>query len=516
MRRPFLAAVTLVALPLFVARGVVAAPPAPARSREAAEALAVRRAVAALPADVRAILARTGVPGVAVAVVHDDRVLYAAGFGVRDVEAGGAVGPDTVFQIASISKPVSATVVAASLGRGALQSWETPVAPHLPGFALADAWVSEHVTVADLFAHRSGLPGGFGNDLEALGFGWPAIVARARLAPLAPFRASYAYSNAGLTMGALAAANAAGLPWHELAREAVFEPLRMTRTTFRRDALDAMTDVAALHQQAGGRWVRGPRRDASLQAPAGGASSTVNDLARWMRMILAGGTFEGKTVVPRAALERVTSLEVRTTPEPAARIGGYGLGLEVIAEDGEPVAWTHSGAFTHGAATQVFLVPSRRLGIVTLTNGWPIGAPEAINRTFVDRVLHGKPTDDHLATIGAFFAPFTTPTRTLEGAPRPAVPEPPAPLAAYAGHYHGDYFGDATVALEGDHLTLAMGPDAGTRGPLVHWNGDLFALEAPALPPGFSSPVRFTRAGAEVIAVVVGDPPELGTLTRVK
>ncbi|MEQ9126551.1 MAG: serine hydrolase domain-containing protein, partial [Alphaproteobacteria bacterium] len=150
---------------------------------------------------VAAILDRSKVPGLAVAVVRDGRTVYAKGFGVRRVGAPETVDSETVFQIASLSKAVGATVVAAQVTAGQV-AWDMPVTTALPWFALADPWVTRHVTVGDLYAHRSGLPDHAGDDLEDLGFGRQAILERLRLLPLAPFRASYAYTNFGLTAAA--------------------------------------------------------------------------------------------------------------------------------------------------------------------------------------------------------------------------------------------------------------------------------------------------------------------------
>jgi CubicO group peptidase (beta-lactamase class C family) len=129
-------------------------------------------------------LSRTGVPGLAAAVVHEGKLLYAKGFGVRDIDQPGAVDPATVFHLAPLSKPLSSTVVAGVVGHGVVQ------------------WT-------DLFSHQSGLPDHAGDLLEDLGYDQPYILNRLRLEPLAPFRANYAYTNFGLTAAAEAAAAAA-------------------------------------------------------------------------------------------------------------------------------------------------------------------------------------------------------------------------------------------------------------------------------------------------------------------
>ena len=455
------------------------------------QARELQAAVSRLPAVVRQIMARSGVPGVAVAVVHRDRLIYAEGFGVRHVIRGGAITADTVFQLASVSKPLAATVVASTMNRGAL-GWQTPVTPLLPGFALADPWVSRQVSLGDLFAHRSGLPGEFGNDLEPLGWDRQQIFERARLEPLAPFRASYGYSNFGLTAGAIAAAKAAGSDWPSLSRERLFAPLGMTRSSYRHADLAAQPNRAALHQQSEGRWIPGPVRDADAQAPAGGASSSVLDLARWMRMVLAGGSFEGRQIVPREPLDALLSLQVRTSTDPRDDIRGYGYGIGVQQASGEGVAWSHSGAFTNGASTEVRLMPEFAIGIVTLTNGWPVGVPEAINATFDDLVRQGRSSRDWLKVTAAAFAPLTRPTQAVAGRSKPSPSAPSRPLRAYEGTYANAYVGTAKVVVEGERLVLALGPQGRTRLPLRSWDGDGFVHQQLDMPPGFLSAVRFS------------------------
>ena len=161
----------------------------------------------------------------------------------------------------------TASAVAAAIGRGRLR-WDTPLAPLLPGFALADPWVSQRVTIGDLYSHRSGLPGDIGNDLDALGFDQQTILERVRLAPLAPFRISYAYSNTGLSAGAMAAANASAMSWQELTRSLLFTPLSMNRSTFSEADFRRMDNTAALHQKIAGRWIPDPMRLHQQVVPA--------------------------------------------------------------------------------------------------------------------------------------------------------------------------------------------------------------------------------------------------------
>ena len=167
------------------------------------------------------LMAKSGIPGMAVAVVHGGKTLYAKGFGVKDVRNGDGpdnkVDPDTVFQLASLSKPLGATVVAHQVGRA--RSAGTPrSSSKLPWFALSDPAVTQMVTVGDMYSHRSGLPDHAGDLLEDLGYDRRQVLERAARLPLDPFRISYAYTNFGLTAGAEAVAVAAGKSWEDLSR----------------------------------------------------------------------------------------------------------------------------------------------------------------------------------------------------------------------------------------------------------------------------------------------------------
>ena len=147
------------------------------------------------------LMKRFGIPGMAVAVVHDGKVVYAKGFGVKDVRTGAKVDADTVFQLASLSKPVGATVVAREVTHNVV-GWDMPVWVTLPWFALSDPYVSHHVTIADLYAHRSGLPDHAGDGLEDLGYDRRQVLERLKYLPLSAFRTTYDYTNFGITAAA--------------------------------------------------------------------------------------------------------------------------------------------------------------------------------------------------------------------------------------------------------------------------------------------------------------------------
>ena len=478
----------------------------------------VAMAVNEVDALVADVMARTAVPGMAVAVVRAGEVLLAKGYGVREVGRPEPVGPATVFQLASVSKSVAASVVAAQVAGGGV-AWDTPVTTLLPWFALSDPRASEMVTVGDLFSHRAGLPDHGGDELEDLGYDRRAVLERLRLLPLDGFRDKYAYTNFGLTAAAEAVATAAGKDWEKLSEEAIYRPLAMDHTSSRFADYMAEPDRAIPHMRSGDAWAPRAQRDPDAQSPAGGVSSTVEDMAKWMTMALGQGGSVGAPLIPAAALlPAMTPQSVSGPPGTADdRPGFYGYGFNVGVSASGRTQFGHSGAFYLGAATCFYLVPSAEVGIVVLSNAQPIGAVEAVALAFTDLVQFGAVTRDWLAFLTPAFAHMSAPAGTLAGAEPPAAPEPAAPEAAYVGTFANDYFGPAEVAAAGTGLVLTLGP-ARVAFPLEHWTGDTFAMtpRGENAPDGSRSAVTFVRDGGRAVAMTIDllDEDGLGTFRR--
>jgi CubicO group peptidase (beta-lactamase class C family) len=442
----------------------------------------VDQAVASLDGLVTDAMERTGVPGVAVAVVYRDQVAYSKGFGVREIGKPEAVDADSVFQLASLSKPLASTVIAGVVGRGGIE-WNDPVIASNPAFDLHDPYVTEHATFADLLSHRSGLHTGAGDLLEDLGFDRDYILGHLDQQPLDAFRSSYNYSNFGFTEGGQAAADAMSTSWEDLAQQMLFEPLGMTETSYRHTDYENAANKALIHVPTGNKtWAARYTRDADAEAPAGGASSSVRDLAQWMRLQLGNGVYAGTRVIDPAALD-VTHVPHSVSSPPAtpdARTGFYGLGWNVSYDEQGRLQLGHSGAFNLGAATSVLMLPGEQLGIVALTNGRPEGIPEAIGAGFLDIAKNGALTVDWLSfTAGIFEQLDQADAPETDWSKPPARPAPGHTLGAYLGTYSNPYYGPLTVAAGGEDLTMSMGPpDRPTRFALTHYTGDVFTFES--------------------------------------
>ncbi|MGE2816511.1 serine hydrolase [Mycobacterium heidelbergense] len=474
-------------------------------------------AVAKVDGLVNDLMKNTGVPGMAVAIVHGGKTLYTKGFGVKDASKGDGQGnkvdADTVFQLASISKSVGATVVAHEVTDNVI-SWDTPVVSKLPWFELSDPYVSSHVSVADLYSHRSGLPDHAGDRVEDLDYDRRQTLERLRYLPLAPFRISYAYTNFGLTAAAEAVAAAAGKPWADLSEEVLYRPLGMASTSSRFADFLARPNRALNHVKVGDKWEPRFQRDPDPQSPAAGVSSSVNDMARWLTMVLANGTYNGQRITsPEALLPAITPQAVSRPPAtPKSRASFYGHGFAVSVNSSGRTTYSHSGAFTLGESTNFVVMPSEDLAIIALTNAAPFGVPETLTAQFMDLVQYGQIREDWASVYKNAIAPINNPEGSLVGKKPPDNPVPARPPHDYVGTYANDYWGPAIVSEHDGALQLELGPK-NQKFSLTHWDGDTFtfSLTNENAPPGTVSKATFA---ANTLNLEYYDANKLGTFTR--
>jgi CubicO group peptidase (beta-lactamase class C family) len=436
------------------------------------------------------------VPGMAIAVVFHDKTVYAKGFGLRDVKTKAPVNADTVFQLASLSKSIGSTVVAELVGEGKI-TWDSKLSVLDPTFEMFDPWVTREITIRDMYAHRSGLPAHAGDLLEDLDFTRAEILYRLRYQhPDSSFRSHYAYTNFGITEGGVAAAKAYGLDWEKASEEKLYRPLGMTSTSSRYADFVARRNKAPGYVLVNGKWMQKFRRDPDAQSPAGGASSSVNDVAKWMRLQLANGKFDGKQIVDEKALLETHHPHMLTGFSPFTGLPSfYGLGWNASYDEQGRLHLNHSGAFALGAATHVNLVPAEQLGIVVLTNAYPIGIAEALGMTFMDTVLYGKPTQDWIALFKKIFSDPAA-VGTILGfdySKPPAWPAPALKSSAYVGRFTNDYFGEISIVEKDGGLAIVEGPRNKTF-PMQHYDHDTFTYETEGENAVGRSGVTFTIA----------------------
>jgi CubicO group peptidase (beta-lactamase class C family) len=464
----------------------------------------------------------TGVPGLAVAIVYKGETKLIHGYGYRKLGDKAEVDQDTVFEIASLSKPISSTIVASLVGTGEV-GWDDRIETLDPPFKLSDSMATEKLTIRDLFAHRSGLPTSAGDVLEDLGYSRPEILRKLRFIPLAgPFRQTYHYSNFGLTEGAMAAVRATGKTWEEVAQEHLYSKIGMSSTSSRYSDYVNNPNKAALHYFQDGVYKNWFDREADAESPAGGVSSNVSDLAKWMQLQLNGGAFGGQQIVNQAALEETHRAQICRSPNPVApgkcTEGYYGLGWNVASDAQGRLMVSHSGGFDLGSATAVYLLPSEQAGCVVLTNGTPTGIPESLCLSFLDELRYGRVQKDYFELFKQFFADNLR--KTQDSSPDYSKLSPPrnsspcGSLSVYKGTYVSALYGKLRIDVEQNHLVLRLPPrDAYYE--LTHWDGDTFTFNLTSENTGIARRgLTFLHGGKQVLVeslAIVND----GVFTKV-
>jgi hypothetical protein len=223
----------------------------------------------------------------------------------------------------------------------------------------------------------------------------------------------------------------------------------------------------------------------------------VNDLAKWMIMLLGNGTGAGGVKIASGdALDQAITPQMFTGPSasPASRPGFYGYGFNVSIQSSSRVQISHSGAFNAGAGTNFVLSPLADLGIVTLTNGSPLGAAETVDQMFNDLAIYGSPQQDWWTIYNGALTALAAPIGVLVGKTKPANPTPAAAPSVYAGTYSNAWVGNAVITAQGSSLVMQLGPK-GMKFPLTHWDGDVFTFvpTGESANAGSISKVTFTR-----------------------
>ena len=412
-------------------------------------------------------MAKFHVPGLALGIVEGDRLVYAKGFGVRK-QGGEPVDTATVFQIGSTTKAFLATTLAIAVDEGKL-AWDDRVVDRHPGFQMKDPWVTQGFRVFDLLAQRSGLPPYANDTLGLLGADAATLIRSLRdVEPITSFRSSFAYTNITHMVAGEIVADAMGAPdWGTLVADEIFAPLGMSSTSLTAAAIEAAPNTTL-----GYRWAP----DAVTEAPftplfpyafagAGAINSNVEDLARWVRLLLADGTFEGQPIVSAANLDVTRIPRVGMTPALA-----YAMGWVVQSTPNGRVVWHNGGTLTFGAF--IGTAPDKDIGVIVLTNVTNVGMPDAIGAWILDRAL-GNPEIDHVADALA----RATAGHAADAATFDAPPDagPPPPLAPLVGVFDNPSIGAAEIAVDGDGLVLTL-TATGARLRFAPWDGDVFAV----------------------------------------
>ena len=418
------------------------------------------------------------VPGLAIAIIKDDRIVLAKGYGVRKLGDPAPVNERTLFAIGSSSKAFTAASVAMLVDEGKLK-WDDPATKYLPDFVLYDPYVTRELTVRDLLSHRSGLERGdllwYGTEYDR-----DEILRRTRfLKPTWSLRSTFGYQNLMFLAAGQLIARVSGKSWDEFIRQRIFTPLSMTASNTSIRDLKNADNVSSPHAKIEDKVAVIPWRNIDNIAPAGSINSNVVEMAQWVRLQLGQGEYQKQRLLSSGATKEMQSSQtvIRAEPPyslfyPEAHFLNYGLGWFLHDYRGRKVV-EHGGAID-GMRAQVAMLPEEKLGLVILTNMGGTTLPLPLMFRIFDAYLGAPPRDwsaEMFKTMKAFEEQGKAAQKKAE-AERIKDTRPSLALGEYAGTYKNDLYGEVKVSHQNGKLGVRFGP--AFDGDLEHWHYDTF------------------------------------------
>lgn len=425
------------------------------------------------------------VPGLAVSVVKDGKVVLERGYGLRKVGAPARVDEHTLFAIGSISKSVTAVALGLLVDEGKI-SWDDPVTQYLPYFQLYDPYASREMTIRDLLVHRSGLPDFCGGILwYGADYSREEALKRLRyLKPATSFRSTFAYQSVTYMAAGEIVRAVSGKSWDDFIRDRLFIPLGMKESSSLYRDLKTAKNLAMPHIRVDGKMVAIGYRNSDSLGPAGSIVSNVHDMARYMQLLLAEGAPEGKKVYSEKVARDLFTPQMLVPTRPSSSpefkpldpmFQAYGFGWFVNDYRGRKVI-SHSGGMD-GMSAVVILVPEEKLGITVLSHQ-DGGLFYAAALRILDAYL-GAPQTDWAAIMLKDRAKGAQKAKAAEEAlvaARVQGTRPSLELARYAGGYRDRMYGDLSIVQKEGRLVLQFSHSPAFTADLEHWQYDTFRI----------------------------------------
>lgn len=424
-------------------------------------------------------LADWRVPGAAVAIVKDNKVILSRGFGTRTMDKDEPVDGQTLFAIASNSKAFTAAALGLLVEENKI-NWNDKVSMYLPDFRLYDPLASREIAIRDLLCHRSGLPPYGGDQLwQGSDYSREEILHRIRFQkPTTSFRTHYAYSNVMFLAAGEVIPAVTGQSWEDFIADRFFKPLGMSRSNTDTNDLKSMDNVATPHVEHDGVLKTVEYYRLQNVAPAAAINSCADDLARWMRARLNDGELDGKQIIPAPVLREMRTAQIplpvseNTQKDFGRHFAAYGLGLSLYDYAGRKVV-AHTGLMD-GMSSIVTVIPEENIGVAVLTNKSPNTLTRAITMYVLDRLLELPEKDWNAYYIGRRDKSAKKAKTAWQKTQNERIQNtsPSHKLTAYTGEYNDPLSGKAEVKLENGKL--AFYHNHKYIADLEHWHYDTF------------------------------------------
>jgi len=418
------------------------------------------------------------VPGLAVAVVRDSTLVFAKGYGYRDMENKLPVTENTLFAIGSCTKAFTAVSVGQLVDEGKVEL-DKPVRTYMPSFKMYDNYVSEHITPLDLMCHRSGLPRHdgvwYGTDLSRKDL----MKTLQYLEPTKGLRETFQYQNLMFMAAGVLVETLSELSWEQYVKKNILTPLEMKTSNFSVNEMEQTDNFSYPYSKREKKFTRVPFRNLDAIGPAGSINSNVMEMSNWLIMQLNGGKFNGQTIISESFLKESHTPQMVASGSMTDEVfySSYGLGWSITSYRGH-LRIEHGGGIG-GFVSSVCLLPKDSVGIVVLTNYDNARITGVIRNTIIDRLLELEEMDWHKK----IFDPYKKAQEdqkdiNAEDVSRLKGTKPSFPLKDYQGTYEHPAYGTFIVKLSDGRLVATHTP---FKFSLEHYHLDIFEADDPII-----------------------------------
>jgi CubicO group peptidase (beta-lactamase class C family) len=430
-------------------------------------------------------LSTFNVPGIAVAVIKDGKIIHAKGYGIRSIKGNQKVDENTLFGVASNTKAFTAAALGMLVDANKL-TWDTKVVKIIPDFKMYDAYVTREFTVRDLLTHRSGLGLGAG-DLMI----WPdsSLVTKTQLIhnlrflkPVSSFRTKFDYDNLLYIVAGEVVARVSGISYEDFIESKIIKPLGMSQTAASWYRLKNRTNIIDGHAPYQGKLLPVGLSFGEIANAAGGIYSNITDMSKWVMAMLNGGKYGDnldKTLFSKAVHQQLWSPQTIIESEPQ-KFSAYGLGWFLNDANGY-FQVSHTGGLS-GIVTQVSLVPKLNLGIIVLTNQQSGAAFSAITNTIKDGYFGVKQkdrikiyNDNRLANEKEADSIVAKTWANIEEVKK--LKSATANLKNYVGTFTDSWFGQVSISQQNGQLFFAAHNSPKLKGPITYYKNNTFIVK---------------------------------------
>ncbi len=413
------------------------------------------------------------IPGFAVAIVKNGKIVISKGYGLRDVKNNLPVDENTLFAIGSCTKAFTSAALCILVDRG-MVDLDKPVINYIPSFRLYDNCATMNVTPRDLMCHRSGLPR---NDLVWYGadLSRKEIMDRLKyLEPSKPFRTTFQYQNMMFLAAGYLTEQVSGMRWEDFVKENILTPLEMANTDFTIYEMQQSSDYSKPYEDDKGTVKEIPFREITAMAPAGAINSSVKEMSNWIILQLNNGTFGDKQIVSASSMSEIHSPQMIVPAAPSKDVfyQTYGFGWFITSYRGH-LRIEHGGNID-GFTADVALYPDDSTGIVILTNMEGTEFNSIVRNYAIDKLLKLDEIDWSARFLPDFKKAEDNSMTADKDRDKDRVPdtEPSHKLSEYAGTFVNPAYGKIIITVNGDKLHMSYHT---FESDLEHYHYDVFS-----------------------------------------